>query len=114
MPLQYAHASTCRAAPAGQRQHQLGRRRCALTISLLRWRPSPVALNPACPPLSPSYHSAPAPAPPAGSPCPCSAETQLKQRDAAELVAGKKPAYLSLQAGQEGAHFMLIEMKEQK
>jgi len=37
---------------------------------------------------------------------------QLKERDAAELVADKKAAYLSLTAGQEGAHFMLIEMKQ--
>ena len=44
-------------------------------------------------------------------PCPA-AETQLSQRDAAELVADKKPLYLSLTAGKEGAHFMLIEMKQ--
>jgi hypothetical protein len=43
-------------------------------------------------------------------PCPA-AETKLAARDAAELVADKKPLYLSLKAGEEGAHFMLIEMK---
>ncbi|KAL4434154.1 hypothetical protein ABPG75_000595 [Micractinium tetrahymenae] len=41
-------------------------------------------------------------------------ETHMKQRDAAELVADKKPDYLSLKAGSEGAHFMLIEMKQGK
>lgn len=40
------------------------------------------------------------------------AETQMQMRDAAELVADKKPAYLSLKAGDKGAHFMLIEMKQ--
>ena len=40
------------------------------------------------------------------------AETVLEARDAAELVAGAKPLHLSLKAGAEGAHFMLIEMKE--
>lgn len=39
------------------------------------------------------------------------AETVLKQRDAAELVADKKPVYLSLKAGEQGTHFMLIELK---
>ena len=43
---------------------------------------------------------------------PPAAETQLTQRDAAELVADKKPLYLSLTAGKEGSHFMLIEMKQ--
>lgn len=42
------------------------------------------------------------------------AETHMKQRDAAELVADKKPAYITLKAGSEGAHFMLIEMKQEK
>jgi hypothetical protein len=45
-------------------------------------------------------------------PAPPAAETQLTQRDAAELVADKKPLYLSLTAGKEGSHFMLIEMKQ--
>ncbi|KAL4860075.1 putative quercetin 2 [Chlorella vulgaris] len=39
-------------------------------------------------------------------------ETKLSMRDAAELVADKKPLYLSLTAGEQGAHFMLIEMKQ--
>ncbi|PSC75914.1 pirin domain-containing [Micractinium conductrix] len=38
-------------------------------------------------------------------------ETQLKEQDAAELVAAKTPGYITLTAGPEGAHFMLIEMK---
>lgn len=39
-------------------------------------------------------------------------ETKLSMRDAAELVADKKPLFLSLTAGEQGAHFMLIEMKQ--
>ena len=37
---------------------------------------------------------------------------ELKQRDAAEVVAGKDEALpLKLQMGAKGAHFMLIEMQ---
>ncbi len=38
--------------------------------------------------------------------------TELGERDAAELVATGKPLYVSLAAGEGGAHFMLIEMKQ--
>ncbi len=50
---------------------------------------------------------------PVACPAAAAAETKLGERDAAELVADKKPLHLSLQAGSEaGAHFMLIEMKK--
>lgn len=35
----------------------------------------------------------------------------LAQRDAAELVADRKPLYLQLTAGDKGSHFLLIEVK---
>lgn len=36
----------------------------------------------------------------------------LSQRDAAELVADRKPAYLQLKAGEQGSHFLLIEVRQ--
>lgn len=46
--------------------------------------------------------------------CNCHAETVLEMRDASQLVAGPKPLHLTLRAiGEEPAHFMLIEMKQQ-
>ncbi|PRW58902.1 pirin domain-containing [Chlorella sorokiniana] len=39
-------------------------------------------------------------------------EVALSQRDAAELVADRKPVYLQLTAGDKGSHFLLIEMKK--
>jgi quercetin 2,3-dioxygenase len=44
---------------------------------------------------------------------PSEAEETLRSRDAADLVAGAKEVPLILKAGDEGAHFMLIEMKQQ-
>lgn len=38
------------------------------------------------------------------------ADVALAQRDAVELVADRKPLYLQLAAGEQGAHFMLIEV----
>ena len=43
---------------------------------------------------------------------PVLAEAVLAERDAAEIVGGAKPSYLTLAAGPQGAHFMLIEMKK--
>lgn len=40
------------------------------------------------------------------------AEVALLQRDAAELVADRKPAYLQLKAGEQGSHFLLIEVRQ--
>ena len=45
---------------------------------------------------------------------PQGSETQLAARDAAQLVAGPKPLHLTLAAGSEGAHFMLIEMQQKQ
>ena len=39
------------------------------------------------------------------------AEVALSQRDAAELVADRKPVYLQLKAGEQGSHFLLIEVR---
>lgn len=38
-------------------------------------------------------------------------ERQLKMRDACEVYAGNEEVGMTLQAGEEGAHFMVIEMK---
>jgi redox-sensitive bicupin YhaK (pirin superfamily) len=42
---------------------------------------------------------------------PQGSETTLAARDAAQLEAGAKPLHLTLTAGREGAHFLLVEMK---
>ena len=43
-----------------------------------------------------------------------SEELQLESRDGAKLRAGSKPLHFSLRAtGDQPAHFMIIEMKQQ-
>lgn len=61
----------------------------------------------------PVIHHPPTRSPAAAHPLcpPAPAETQLLQRDAAELVADRKPEYLQLKAGDQGAHFLLIEVR---
>jgi redox-sensitive bicupin YhaK (pirin superfamily) len=39
-------------------------------------------------------------------------EESLAAREAAELVAGARPLHVDLAAGEEGAHFMVIEMTQ--
>lgn len=67
---------------------------------------SPVPPQPPCP-LYNCINSTPPP------PCPplIPTEVALAQRDAAELVADRKPVFLTLTAGDKGSHFLLIEVR---
>lgn len=80
------------------------RRNGALCCFALQSPTLAAALQPRCTPRSANTSH---------TPCCRRAETRLEARDAAELVADRKPLYLTLTARDKGAHFMLIEMKKE-
>lgn len=94
-----ACAGLCVPGPAKRVAAAAARLHCAAmhaaAVALLCTNQSLLACQPPPPPTHPAL-----------------AETRLEARDAAELVADKKPLYLTLTAGDKGAHFMLIEMKK--